>query len=268
MRTFESESRLAGVLDRTLVAPGSADMEPEVADLVSLAHVIGEASAQIAPREEFRLQSRQRLLAHMARTAPPAPSVRDRVRVWAARLFAALAAVGISGVAAAGASANAAPGDPLYPVRQVAETAVHLGALLPAAPARSDVTLTPVADEKLAPWRDEAEPPAPAEKPEAARSDVTLTPVEDEKPAARREEVVLPPPAAERREAAREEVLPSPAAERREAAREEVLPPPAAERREAAREETPAANDKAAPRRAISATDRAPATPRARPEKR
>jgi anti-sigma-K factor RskA len=130
MSSLHKEFELAEALERALAKRGStpAVLDNDVAELVQLARTLQDTATRVAPSEEFRARSHQRLLMHMARSSRPRhsrrTSIAERARVWAIRVGAALASLSIAGAAAAGASASALPGDPLYPVKQVTESAV------------------------------------------------------------------------------------------------------------------------------------------------
>jgi len=130
MSSLHKEFGLAEALERALAERGStpAVLDYDVAELVQLARTLQDIATQVAPSDEFRARSHQRLLMQMARSSRPRHSLRtsiaERARVWAIRVSGAVAALSIAGAAAAGASASALPGDPLYPVKQVTESAV------------------------------------------------------------------------------------------------------------------------------------------------
>jgi hypothetical protein len=83
----------------------------------------------VKPTAEFRSAARERLLVQITptpkRSAQPVtrarPSLRARLACWGMRLGVGLTTVSVFGAAAASASANALPGEPLYPIKQAGE---------------------------------------------------------------------------------------------------------------------------------------------------
>jgi hypothetical protein len=128
MSSLHKEFELAEALEQALAKRGSvsAVLDYDVAELVDLARTLQDTATRVAPSDEFRARSRQRLLAWTVRSArqqapSPPPTLADRVRQWVVRAVAVLLALGATGFAAASASASALPGDPLYPVKHVTE---------------------------------------------------------------------------------------------------------------------------------------------------
>jgi uncharacterized protein DUF5667 len=147
MNRIHQEFELAEALEQALAERGAtpAMLGCDVVDLLQVARMLEDTATAIAPSDEFRARSRQRLLTHMARSARrrSVPSSHStlvgHIRQWAVRLVASMVALGATGFAAAGASASALPGDPLYPVKQVTEAAALQ--LAPTDSTRQDVLL-------------------------------------------------------------------------------------------------------------------------------
>jgi uncharacterized protein DUF5667 len=130
-----SDTQLPEALERALQQPDSwreSSAEPAVLELTALVHLarsLEASAAAVKPTAEFRSAARERLLVQLTRTpkrsAQPVtrarPSLRARLACWGMRLGVGLTTVSVFGAAAASASANALPGDPLYPIKQAGE---------------------------------------------------------------------------------------------------------------------------------------------------
>lgn len=129
MKPYQHDAALADALEYALDVPQSAGdangLAADVAELVEVARALEYTASCVVPDGEFRTAARQRLLTEMARSSRAARPVRaslsQRMRMWALRLGTGLTALGLTGAAAASASANALPGEALYPVKQATE---------------------------------------------------------------------------------------------------------------------------------------------------
>jgi hypothetical protein len=106
-------------------AHSGGSIHSSVAHLVGVAGRLSEAAATVAPSEEFRCGLRTLLLARANEIPVAAASARP-----ARRALPVVSKISVAGFAAAGAlglvaaSAQALPGDPLYPVKRAIESAL------------------------------------------------------------------------------------------------------------------------------------------------